>query len=69
MEDFKHLGKDLPHSFDYMLDNPEQARELLSSPPVQIKLLSGYKEQIQVQLKAALKWMHKKHLHPKLEGR
>ena len=54
-----------------MLDHPEETRELdiKSVRNAQVRLLSNYRGQIHKVLHDALKWMHDKNVHPKLEGR
>lgn len=71
MKDFEHLNMELPHPIHYLLDHPEETRELdiISRRKHQVRLLGGYRDQIHRILYDTLKWMHKKHLHPKLEGR
>ena len=69
MEDFGHLShRDLPHSVDYILGHRERIKAL-TSPSGQVRLLSGYREQIHAYLGAALNWLCDRDLHPKLEGR
>ena len=62
---------ELPHPIYYLLDHPEETLELdiISRRKAQVRLLGGYRDQIHTILRDTLKWMHKKHLHPKLEGR
>ena len=71
MEDFEHLNQVLPHPIHHLLDHPEETRELdiTSKRKAQVRILSSYRDQIHRILHDTLKWMHKKNLRPKLEGR
>ena len=70
VKEFEHLDKELPHSVGYMLDNPGDTLAIRDTKfPRQVRLLSGYREQIHKLLRDTLQWIHDKQLHPKLVGR
>ena len=70
-EHLEFFNVELPHPFHHLLDHPDKTRELniTSKRKAQVRLLSSYKDEICRILHDTLKWMRKKNLHPKLEGR